>query len=316
VLGDLEVREPGPGELAIDVAAAGLNRADLLQRRGLYPPPRGFPADVPGLEFAGTVAAIGADVQTWRPGDRVMGILGGGGMATRVIVHERQAIPVPQGLSLAEAAAIPEVFLTAFDALLVQAAVRPGEHALIHAVGSGVGTALLQLALVAGALPIGTSRTADKIEKARALGLTHGLCLTAAEFAESVQSLTGGAGADVVLDPVGGAYLEENIRALAERGRLVMYGTMAGISGELPVAVLLHRRAQVIGTVLRARPLEEKAALSQRFRREAIPLFESGRLHPVVAQILPMTAIQDAHAAMEQNDTFGKIVLTWDAGTR
>jgi putative PIG3 family NAD(P)H quinone oxidoreductase len=311
-IADLEVRDPGPGEVAVDVAAAGLNRADLLQRRGLYPPPPGFRPDLIGMEYAGTIGAVGPGVQTRRVGERVMGIIGGGGMATRVVVHEREAIPIPDPLTLTDAAAIPEVFLTAFDALILQARVQLGEAVLIHAVGSGVGTALLQLTNVAGAASIGTSRTANKLELARGLGLHHGFVPEGGQFAESVRNLTAGRGADVIVDCVGAAYLDENVRAIAMRGRLVLYGTLGGAAGDFPVGVLMSRRAQIYGTVLRSRPLEEKAVLAQTFAREAVPLFAAGKLKPVIHAVVSMRDVAQAHAQMEKDDTFGKIVLAWD----
>jgi putative PIG3 family NAD(P)H quinone oxidoreductase len=310
-LAEIEVRDPGPGEILVDVAAAGLNRADLLQRMGTYPPPPGFPADIPGLEYAGVIAAIGPGVWSRRVGERVMGVVGGGGMATRVVVHEREAIPVPASLSLTDAAAIPEVFLTAFDALFAQADARLGETILIHAVGSGVGTALLQLAQAAGMSTIGTSRTEDKLQRARALGLGHGVVVTGDAFADRVKEITAGRGVDVVLDPVAGGYVQEELLCLATRGRIVLYGTMGGMSADLPVALMLQRRARLVGTTLRARPLEEKALLAQRFTREAVPLFASGRVKPIVQSVLPMQRVAEAHELMGRNETFGKIVLAW-----
>lgn len=304
-------REPGPGELLVEVGAAALNRADVLQRKGFYPAPPGVPADIPGLEYAGTVVATGPGVLGFARGDRVMGIVGGGAMATHVIVHEREAIPVPEGMSLADAAAVPEVFLTAYDALFVQAGLRAGETVLLHAVGSGVGTAALQLALAAGARPIGTSRTAEKLERCRPLGLVDGVVVEEGKFAEKVKALTGGAGADVILDTVGAAYLGENVRAVASKGRVVVVGLLGGAKAELPLGLLLDRRARVIGTVLRSRPLEEKAALAREFARLVVPLFASGRLRPVVDAVLPMDEVREAHLRMEQNVTFGKVVLVW-----
>ncbi len=311
MLGELEVREPGPGELSIEVAAAGLNRADTLQRRGVYPAPPGVPPDVPGLEYAGTVAAVGEGVTAFAPGDRVMGIVAGGGMATRLVTHEREAVGVPEGMSLTDAAAVPEAFLTAYDALFVQGELGMGQTVLLHSVGSGVGTAALQLALVAGARALGTSRTAEKIERCRDLGLTDGVVVEGGKFASEVKERTAGRGADVVLDTVGAAYLAENVAALAHGGRMVVIGLMGGVKGELPLGVLLAKRALVRGTVLRSRPLEDKAALSQAFGRDVVPLFEAGRLRPVVDAVLPMKDVAEAHRRMEANETFGKIVLAW-----
>ncbi len=312
-LGELALREPGFGEVRVEVAAAGLNRADTLQRRGLYPAPPGVPADVPGLEYAGVVAALGEGVREVRVGDRVMGIVAGGAMATALVVHARETIPVPRGLSLAEAAALPEAFLTAYDALVLQAGLASGDVALVHAVGSGVGTAALQLARALGARVLGTSRTADKLARCEALGLapSEGLLVSDGKFSERVLVATGGRGCDVVLDGVGAAYLEENVRALAVGGRVVVIGLLTGASGALPLGLLLQKRARVLGSVLRSRPLEEKCALAQVFAQRLGPLFERGALRPVLDAVLPMSDVGEAHRRMEANETFAKLVLTW-----
>jgi putative PIG3 family NAD(P)H quinone oxidoreductase len=311
-LGELSIAEPGPSELLVRVAAAGLNRADTLQRKGFYPAPKGVVADVPGLEYAGRVERVGERVQDFAVGDAVMGIVGGGAMATHLVVHEREAVRVPSGMPLEEAAAIPEVFMTAFDAVFGQARLRMGEVLLVHAVGSGVGTAALQLGLSAGARVVGTSRTEDKLARCRALGLNDGLCVKDKTFAKELSQLLQGRGADVILDGVGAAYLGENIQALALCGRIVVVGLLGGATGELPLGALLAKRAQVIGTVLRSRALEEKAALARAFTREVLPLFEAGKLKPIVDSVLPMSEVRAAHQRMEKNDTFGKIVLRWD----
>jgi len=308
---DIEVREPGPHEVLVEVAAAGLNRADTLQRRGMYPAPPGAPPDVPGLEYAGTVVALGPGVTSTKTGNRVMGIVSGGGMATRVVVHEREIVPVPERLTLEQAAAVPEVFFTAYDALFTQGKLALGETVLVHAVGSGVGTAALQLAHTAGARVIGTSRTQDKLDRCRELGLVHGVLAEGARFHQAVHEHTGGAGVDLVLDVVGAAYLEENVRALAVRGRMVMLGLMGGMAGSLPLGLMLNKRLTVTGSVLRARPLEEKAALAQEFAARVVPLFVRGQLAPVVGEVLPMSEIAAAHERMEKNETFGKTVLRW-----
>lgn len=314
----VSVDEPGPGQILVEVAAAGLNRADLLQRRGLYPAPPGAPADVPGLEYAGRVAEVGEGVSSFTAGDEVMGIIAGGAMATHLVVHERQAIPVPKGLSLAHAAAIPEAFLTAYDALFAQAALSAGEHLLIHAVGSGVGTAAVALARLAGAHAIGTSRSEDKLARCAELGLEHGILVdrrvdkASPKFADRTRELTFGRGADVVLDLVGAAYLSESIDALAPRGRMLAVGLVGGRTAELSLGAVLQKRLRIFGTVLRSRPLEEKAALAQRFARRIAPLFgDGGKLAPVIDAVMPMSEVREAHARMERNETFGKIVLRW-----
>lgn len=302
-------RPPGFGEILVRVEAAGLNRADLLQRRGLYPAPPGSPADIPGLEYAGVVEEAGEGAG-WKVGDRVMGIVGGGAMATHLTVSGREAIPIPSGMGATDAAAIPEVFLTAFDALFLQGGLCLGERLLVHAVGSGVGTAALQLAREAGAFTLGTSRTREKLDRCRAMGLDVAI-LTDGRFAEEVRESTGGKGADVVLDLVGASYLEENLAALAPRGRLVCVGLLGGAKGNFPLGVLLQKRATVVGTVLRSRPPEEKAQLAQRFTREILPLFEDGRLKPVVEAVFSFEQVAEAHRLLETNRTFGKVILCW-----
>ncbi len=307
----LELRAPGPGEILVEVAAAGLNRADLLQRRGFYPAPAGAPANIPGLELSGIVSAVGAGVTEVAAGDRVMAITGGGAMATHVVLHEREVVAVPHGLELTHAAAIPEVFFTAYDALFARGRLALGETLIVHAVGSGVGTAAMQLARLAGARVIGTSRTRSKLDRCVELGLEHPLLVTEQSFARAVGELTRGALADVILDTIGAAYLEENLRALATSGRLVMVGLLGGASGTAPLAMMLAKRAEVIGTVLRSRPLEQKIALAQEFSHLVLPRFESGALTPIVDDVMPMEEIARAHERMAANETFGKLVMAW-----
>lgn len=309
---DVDRPVPGGGEVLVEIAAAGLNRADCLQRRGMYPAPPGAPAQIPGLEFAGTVVEVGPGAIELREGDRVMGISGGGAMATHLAAHERMLCRVPERLDLVTAAAVPEVFMTAYDALFWQASLAMGENLLVHAVGSGVGTAAVQLAARAGARTIGTARSPDKLERCRALGMTAGIAVERdGRFADRVLELTSGRGADVVLDAGGGAYLEENVRALAPQGRIAVIGLMGGASGQLPLGQLLGKRALLFGTVLRTRPLEEKASLTQAFARHVVPLLADGRLEPVIDQVMAMTDVRDAHRRMESNQNTGKIVLRW-----
>lgn len=324
-LADVDVRAPGPGELLVDVAAAGLNRADLLQRRGRYPAPPDAPPDVPGLEYAGTVTALGAPPHTGahgRPfaaGDRVMGLVGGGAMATHLVVPADRVLPVPAGLSLHEAAAVPEAFITAWDALWTQGGLSAGEVALVHGAGSGIGTAAVQLVRARGAVAAGTSRSADKLARCAALGLEHALLVAPADrehparFAQALRDCTGGHGADVILDTVGAAYLPENVDALAARGRLVVIGLLGGATGTLPLGPLLARRARVFGSVLRGRPAQEQAALASAFASDVLPLLVHGTLRPVVDEVLPMERVAEAHARMERDATFGKLVLAWEA---
>jgi putative PIG3 family NAD(P)H quinone oxidoreductase len=295
----------------VRVRAAAMNRADLLQRRGLYPPPPGFREDIPGLELAGEIAALGEAVTGWKVGDRVMAIAAGEAQAELAVVHERMLLRVPEGMSLTDAGALPEAGMTAHDAMFTIGGLRPGATVLIHAVGSGVATAALQIARAAGALTIGTSRTADKLEKARALGLDHGLLVGKDEpkFADEVKKLTGRRGAAVILDFIGGSYAAENVASLAPGGRIVVIGTMGGPKVQLDLGLLMRARGSITGTVLRPRPLEEKIAATQAFARDVLPLIAAGRVKPVIDCVLPAARAREAHERMEKNDSFGKIVL-------
>ena len=304
----LEVREPGHGEVRVAVEAAGLNRADCLQRRGVYPAPAGVPSDVPGLEYAGVVEACGEGVSEWSPGDRVMGIVGGGSMAEHLVVHARECLAVPEGMSSADAAAIPEAFMTAYDAFL-QGELSRGDRVLVHAVGSGIGTAAIQLARIFGATSIGTSRTADKLERCLELGLDH--AVDTSEGKDFVDALRKLGGAHVVLDTIGAKYLASNLKASAPGARIVTIGLLGGVRAELDLGLLLARRISLRGSVLRSRPLEEKIELAQRFGREVLPFFAKGMLKPIVSEVMPMAQVVDAHTRMEAGDTFGKIVLHW-----
>ncbi|HYD42467.1 MAG TPA: NAD(P)H-quinone oxidoreductase [Anaeromyxobacter sp.] len=302
---------PARGEVLVRVRAAALNRADLLQRRGLYPPPAGLRADVPGLELAGEVAAVGEGVTAWRAGDRVMAIAAGEAQAELCVVHERMLLPIPAGLSFTDAAALPEAGITAHDALFTLGGLRPGMPVLVHAVGSGVATMALQLARAAGATVIGTSRTAAKLERARALGLDHGILVQGdpPRFAEEVRAKTNGAGTPLVLEFVGAPYLSEDLAALAGGGRVVVIGTMGGAKAQVDLGLALRARATIVGTVLRPRPLEEKIAATRAFARDVLPLVEAGRVKPVVDVVVPLAHVREAHERMERNETFGKLVL-------
>ncbi len=308
---------PGPEEVLVRVAASGVNRADLLQRRGRYPAPPGAPEEIPGLEFAGRVEESGAGCRLRAPGDRVMGVVGGGGYAGYLTVHERATVRIPDGMSDVEAGGVPEVFMTAFDALLLQAGLGAGETVLIHAVGSGVGTAALQLAGAVGARTVGTSRTPGKLERARALGLDEAVVSEGGDpdeggWPETVLERTGGRGVDVILDLVGAAYAGGNVRCLAGGARWIVVGVPSGARAELDLRRLMASRASVRGTVLRARPLEEKIALARRFEERVVPLFEAGRIRAVVDRVLAPEEASEAHRLMEENRTFGKLVLGWD----
>lgn len=310
-MGEVDRPEPGPDQILVRVRAAGVNRAELLQRRGLYPAPPGWPADVPGLEYAGEVEAAGERVRDWRPGDRVMGLVGGGAYAGYVVVHEREAIAVPDGLSWEEAAAIPEVFVTAHDALFTRGRLVLGETLLVHAVGSGVGTAALQLAKVAGATVLGTSRTPWKLERAKELGLDVAIVAGTEDFADTVLDRTHGRGVDLILDLVGAGYLPRNLASLALLGRIVVVGLTAGVFAEIDLGVVLRKRLTIVGTSLRTRPLEEKIVALQAFSQHVLPLLAAGRLRPVMDETFPMEEAARAHHRMESNENFGKIVLVW-----
>ena len=303
--------EPGPHQIRVRVHASALNRADLSQRRGNYPAPPGYPADISGMEYAGEVDALGPDVTRWQIGARVMGIIGGGGHAEYVCVHEREAIAAPELFSWEEAAAIPEVFLTAYDALFRQMDLRVGETLLIHAVGSGVGTAGLQLACSSGAAVVGTSRSAEKLRRAKAIGLDIGIDASEGDWATEVESRVGTDSINVVMDLVGGDYLSGDLRVLSPRGRIIVVGTTAGANAEINLGLLLRKRARIIGTVLRARSLDEKIALAEEFTERVLPLFETGHVKPVVDHVFAFSETSAAHALMEANETFGKIVLRW-----
>ncbi len=309
--GEVPDPAPGRGEVLVRVRAAALNRADLLQRRGQYAPPAGTREDVPGLELAGEVLRTGEGAAAFRPGDRVMAICAGEGQAELAVVHERMLLPIPERLSFEEAAALPEAGITAHDALFTLGGLRPGWPVLVHAAGSGVATVAIQLAKAAGATVLGTSRTQDKLEKARPLGLDHALLVArdAPRFADEVRRLTGGRGCPLVLDFVGAAYARENLAALAPRGVLVVVGTMGGAEAATDLRVLMQRRASVVGTTLRMRPLDEKIAATQAFARDVLPLVAAGRVRPVVDEVLPAERAREAHERMERNESFGKLVL-------
>lgn len=294
------------------VRASALNRADLLQRAGRYPAPPGAPADIPGLEIAGEVAAVGAKAARWRPGDRVFGIIGGGGNAQYATLHEDELARVPDGLSWEDAAAVPEAFITAHDALVTQAGMHAGERVLVHAAGSGVGLAAVQLARALGALVFGTARTADKIERARPLGLDDGAVVAdAAEIAPAVRRWAA-EGADVALDLVGGDWLPATVECMAPRGRIVLVGLLAGRSATINLGTVLTRRIHIRGTVLRNRSGREKADATAAFARDVLPLIESRAVRPVVEAVFPLERIAEAHALLESNRTFGKVVLRID----
>jgi putative PIG3 family NAD(P)H quinone oxidoreductase len=307
-IGETDAPRVGPGELGIAVAATAVNRADLLQRQGLYPPPPGA-SPILGLECAGTVAELGAGVVGWKIGDRAMALLPGGGYAERVAVHAGSAMPIPDALSFTEAAAVPEVFLTAYLNLFELGALPAGGVALVHGGGSGVGTAAIQLVKAAGGRILVTAGSAEKCAQCRALGADVAIDYRTEKWAERVRESTGGRGVDVVLDSIGAPYLEGNLASLAIGGRLVLIGLMAGAKVEANLAVLLAKRASVIGSTLRTRPVDEKAAIVAAFQRRFGADLAAGRIRPIVDRVLPLARAAEAHRAMKASEHFGKIVL-------
>jgi NADPH2:quinone reductase len=317
-IGVMEVESP-PAPVAdrvrVRVHAAGLNRADILQRRGSYPAPLGYPQNIPGLEFAGEVDAIGDAVRAWKIGDRVFGITAGGAQAELIVVPESNLARVPAQLSWDDASAMPEVFITAHDALFTRAGLQMGERVLVHAVASGVGTAAVQLVHATGATVYGTSRSADKLNRMRELklGMDESVAVgdAPAKFVEAVQKWTNGAGVDVILDLVGGSYFPPSLEALSIRGRIISVGTTAGAKSEIDLGLLKQKRAAIIGTMLRTRSIEEKAEAIRRFAAAVLPLVSRGRIRPVIDRVYPVNQVRDAHERLESNPSFGKIVLTF-----
>jgi len=306
--------QPTADRVLVRVHGAALNRADLLQRRGHYPPPPGFSESIPGLEFSGEVAEIGAEVRQWHVGQRVFGITGGGAQAEYTVVPANTLAEVPANLDWAEAAAVPEVFMTAHDALFSQARLQMGETLLVHAAGSGVGTAAIQLARAAGATVFGTSRTADKLERAREYGLDNGYCVGGdpKQFVEEVRSWSGGKGVNVILDLVGAAYLEANQLALAPKGRMMLVGTASGLKASFDFGLAMSKRISIKGTVLRGRSLEEKAVVARLFANHVVPLLARGVVRPVVDRVYKINEVREAHHRLESNESFGKVVLMID----
>lgn len=307
-LADVSAPQVGAEEVLVQVRATSLNRADLLQRMGFYPDPFPGEHEIPGMEFSGRVTAVGSRVRTWKTGDEVMGIVSGGAYAEQLVVHERQAIRIPKGVSLADAAAIPEVFITAWDALVVQGGLTSGRWALVHAGASGVGTAAVQICKALGAHVVATC-SAGKVTAVKALGADVVVDYTSQDFVEAVKQATNSRGVDVVLCVIGGDYLDRNVSCLAQKGHIVQVGVMGGGTTPFNLGALMPKRAKLSGTVLRARPLEEKIAISQRFATEVVPLFESGQLQPVIDCRFALSDIAKAHAHMGANANTGKIVI-------
>ena len=319
---NLEIREvenpskPKDKQVLVNVKTSALNRADILQRQGFYPAPKNFPERILGLEFAGEVAEIGENVTNFKIGDRVFGITAGGAQAEFLLTEESLLARIPDNLTFVEAAAIPEAFITAHDAIFTQGELKKNETLLIHAVGSGVGLAALQLAKAVNIKTFGTSRTADKLKKCEEFGLDYGILTESDEFgknpkylAEIIAEKNDGKGVDVILDLVGANYFAANLESLNLKGRLILVGLTSGRTAEFNLGTALSKRAKIIGTVLRSRPTQEKAEANAAFIAEVLPLFDSGKLTPNIDRIFKMEEIRESHKYLESNESFGKIVI-------
>src|SRR3989440_225731 len=304
---EVETPESVGDYVRVRVRASGVNRADLLQRAGAYPAPPGSPSNIPGLEFAGEVDAVGPLVRMWKPGQRVMGLVGGGGQAQYILVHEGLLVEIPENLDFVQAAGVPEVFMTAHDALFTQADLQMGERVLIHAAGSGVGTAAIQLAHATGATTFGTSRTPSKLERARQLGLDFGL--SSQNFAAEVNRLTNNGGVHVVLDFIGAPYLEQNLEALTTWGRIVFLSTMGGVQANVNLGMLMSKRISMRGCTLRTRTLEEKLAVTHRFATSVLPLLAKGKVKPVIEQVHSMVEVGKVNDVMGEHKNLGKLIV-------
>ena len=309
VVTDLPDPQPGPGELVIDMTATAVNRADTMQRQGFYPPPPGA-SDVLGLECSGVVSAVGEGVESWSVGDEVCALLAGGGYGEKVLVPAGQVMPVPEGVDLVTAGALPEVAATVWSNLFMIAGLQQGETLLVHGGGGGIGTFAIQLAHALGARVITTAGSQEKLDACRALGADVTINYKEQDFVEEVAKATDGAGVDVILDNMGAKYLPRNVEALATEGRLVVIGLMGGAKGELDLGLLLRKRAAVIATTLRSRPTEEKSAICASVVEHVWPLVAEGLVRPVVHGSMPLDDVATAHALMESGEHTGKILLT------
>jgi len=301
--------EPGPGDVLIRVAAAGVNRPDVLQRRGAYPPPPGA-SDIPGLEISGTIAAVGAGVEGWRAGDAVCALVSGGGYATMCVAPAPQCLRVPATVDLIAAAAIPETFFTVWTNVFDRGRLQPGETALFHGGTSGIGTTAIQLASARGAIVFATAGSDDKVRACEALGARRAINYKTADFVEEIRSLTSKVGVDLILDIMGGSYVNRNLAALAVGGRLVQIGLMGGETAEVDLRRVLGRRLTITGSTLRPRPVEEKGQIAEALAREVWPLLERGTVKPIIFKTFPLAEAAAAHRLMESSEHIGKILLT------
>ena len=309
VAGERPVPAPGPDEILIRIAAAGVNRPDCLQRAGAYPPPPGA-SDLPGLEAAGEVAAIGANVDRWAVGDRVCALLAGGGYAEYAVTHQDHALSVPAGLTMEEAAALPETFFTVWTNVFDRGGLKGGETFLVHGGSSGIGTTAIQLATAFGARVFTTVGNEDKAQTCRDLGAEIAVNYREADFTEVLREATGGRGVDLILDMVGGPYIPKNVALAADQGRIVQIAFLQGPKVELNFVQVMLKRLTITGSTLRPRTVEEKARIAASLREKAWPLIEAGRVRPVMAESFPLEDAASAHALMESSSHIGKIVLT------
>jgi NADPH:quinone reductase len=303
------IPEPGPGEVLIRVAAAGVNRPDVMQRKGAYPPPPGA-SDLPGLEVAGVIERVGTGVTEWRGGDAVCALVTGGGYAEYCVAPAPQCLPVPRGLDLIAAAAIPETFFTVWTNVFGRGRLQAGETALVHGGSSGIGTTAIQLGVAAGATVYVTAGSDEKCRACEALGAAKGINYRGVDFVEAVRLLTNGRGVDLILDIMGAPYLDRNLRALAVEGRLVEIGLMGGSETSIDLRRLIARRLTVTGSTLRPRSVEEKGTIADALRQQVWPLLEAGTVKPIVYRTVPLRHAADAHRLMESSEHIGKIVLT------
>ncbi len=308
LLSDVPAPKPAETQLLVDVEATALNRADLIQRQGGYPPPPGE-SEILGLEIAGTVSGIGTDVEGFNINDRVFGLVGGGGYAEQAVIDYRMAMLIPHGWSFEEAAAVPEAFFTANENLFTLGQLTTGETILIHAGGSGVGTAGIQIAKQAGARVFITAGTSEKIDNCITLGATTGINYKQSDFVTEIERLTDGEGVDVVLDFIGAPYLNRNLQILKIKGRLLQVGLMGGSKTDIDLGVIMRHRLTVLGSVMRPQSLDEKVAITQRFVNRWLPELKTGTLRPVIDKVFPLAQVRDAHEYMEANRNFGKIIL-------
>ena len=307
-LGEVPVPQPTETQLVVDVHATALNRADMIQRRGGYPPPPGE-SDILGLEIAGTVSAMGSAVEGVTQGDRVFGLVGGGGYAEQAVIDYRMAMPIPDGWRFEQAAAVPEVFFTANENIFTLGELSAGETILIHAGGSGVGSAGVQISHHAGANVFVTAGTSEKIEKCKALGAVEGINYKTTDFVTEITRLTDGQGVDVVLDFIGAPYLERNLSILKTKGRLLQVGLIGGATTEINLGTVMRNRLKIIGSVMRPQSIAEKIAITQRFVERWLPELKRGTLQPIIDTVFPLAEARQAHEYMEANRNFGKILL-------